>query len=1410
MSKLCVLTWDSDMCGGVKHCPESTLIVLPHECPYCCRYTVFRAAPLARSSCPAPPAIALPCPAHDRAALPCPQSRCLLPSALPARERASCPRAPLRPCPLALPASSLRPVVCCYCCHLRGPSCYMRCCYYLLLLLSATAAAEHAAVATAAASIPAAVPELLLPNALLLLLLLQVVLLLRLSCCRYPRCLHVPSPRAAAAAAVRRLLRAAAAATCCSCRSLLLLLLTAAAFAATAIAPCPARAVSPCRAAPPCQFAAATAIAAAATTATAAMANFSVLMFDAEWLMRDATARNHLPVAERASESAAFDETLHTFTLDSGASRCFFRDCTTLTPLAAPVPVSLADPTGGPKVARASTVLPCPAIPSDSLSGLHLPTFSTKLVSNATLQDVWTLLWHHRLGHPSLPRLRSMHSRLLVSGLPRSLPSLPRSPAPPCLPCVEGRQRAAPHSSKFPPTTAPLQTLHMDDLPVLRLHSDRGGEFSFDLLAELCQDKGIHRTFTLPTSPQQNGIAERRFSLIMELNLWPRVSLPETSPTLRWMGQVGDASVFRVLGALSLVCDTTASKLSPRTLCCIFLGFPIDAPPWQFYHSSSRRGPAPSGVSQVDPPPLVEPLKISSDSFALAEGGDPAADDTAATRRSPRLENPLGFPPRLSSPPPQLAAMDSGDESAGAGGTGVASLGGTGAAGAGGARAAGPGGPARAGGAGGAAGGAGGTRGASGARGNGAAGAVYVGAAGAGGAGGAGGTVGAGGTRGATSAGGTGATSPTGPRGAGGTTGAGGTGAAGAGGARGAGAGAAGAGGAGGAVGAGGAGAAGAGGVGGARGAVGAGGAGATTTEGTGAPTEFPNAGTTSSLLFPQLLAQSPLPALAPYTAVTESLTERPEPETRASTPELQEPETRASVRARVPRVCRSRAPAILGTHDMTLCPSSVPQRVVLPSPPASSLPAVADPPSDLARASSPTVTRFLTTVLMDPKLSSPAASALVAKLVDFAAAYRLDYLASLVSDPDPACPPSVGAMDAEMASWNSTSTYVNEVPPPGANIVSGMWIFRVKRPPGSPPAFKGRYVARGFSQREEVDFFHTFSPTPKITTLQVLLHVAAKRDYQLHSLEFSTTFLQDYGLRQAPREWHDTVRMTLAALGFAHSTVDPSLFLRTHTTLPPFYVLVYVDALVFATADTEALALVKAELQERHTCVDLGEPQSYLGLQITWDRARHTITLTQSHMAHQVHWDAANRVLRYLCITSGMGLVLGGRGSVVLTGHSDASWADDQATQRSSQGYTFSLGSGSISWRSTRSSSVLGFSCEAEIYAGAMAAQELRWLTYLLTDLGERPCSPPVLYVNNKAMLALCHEQRLEHTTKHIALRYFLARELHQRRQLRLSYVASQANTADVFTKALGSGDHQRFCTALGLVPTLPHLLVA
>ncbi|CAI7804535.1 unnamed protein product [Closterium sp. NIES-54] len=188
--------------------------------------------------------------------------------------------------------------------------------------------------------------------------------------------------------------------------------------------------------------------------------------------------------------------------------------------------------------------------------------------------------------------------------------------------------------------------------------------------------------------------------------------------------------------------------------------------------------------------------------------------------------------------------------------------------------------------------------------------------------------------------------------------------------------------------------------------------------------------------------------------------------------------------------------------------------------------------------------------------------------MVDFATVCRLDYATALVAESESASPPSVGggcalgtdvlddikclgaavphlvamllapegdpdapdiptpcsyaeaitgsyssqwqaAMDAKMASWKSTGTYVDTFPPFGANIVDGMWIFRVKRRPGSAPAFKAHYVARGFSQRQLVDYFQTFSPTPKMTTLRVLLHVVAQRDYELHSQDFSTAFLQ-------------------------------------------------------------------------------------------------------------------------------------------------------------------------------------------------------------------------------------------------------------------------------------------------------------
>ncbi|CAI7777004.1 unnamed protein product [Closterium sp. NIES-54] len=884
--------------------------------------------------------------------------------------------------------------------------------------------------------------------------------------------------------------------------------------------------------------------------------------------------------------------------------------------------------------------------------------------------------------------------------------------------------------------------------------------------------------FTLPDSPQQIGIVERRIGLVMEvtrtsmihaaaphflwpfavryaahqLNLWPRVSLPETLPTLRWTGKVGDASVFRVWGYRAFVRDTSADKLSARAIPCVFLCFVPDEPGWKFNHPTLCRvllsqdvmfdesvpfyrlfpyrsapplppplflapgpppldplppqGPAPSGVSQVDPLPGTAPVQVAIVSGAApgAASGGVASGGVASGGAEPGGAGSEGAGSGGAEPEgvePGGAELV-GAESGGAEPRGAASSGGhagdsprlssqqlrewlvrcphrqSGAPAAGGAVDTGAGGAA-----------------------------VPSGAVGIGGVGCAG------------------AGDPTEP-GAAGTVGTG--------------AGEAGVGG----PGAGGAGAAGAG--------VGGTSAGGARAAGPGAGANDPGAGGAGATLRPR-------PYFVPLVFLLPSCVHRlTSCSRRYSQPPhclfplltLSSPEVLQSVVSL--RLVLSRLFALLvALLNCVLLLS--PARMLWHS-------------CDRARAASPTVARLLAIAVTYPYFESAATSALVAELLDFAAACRLYYATALVAESESASPPSVEgecalgtdvledrqedfeclaatvprfasmllapeedpdapdiptprsyaeaitgpyssqwqvAMDAEMASWKSTGTYVDEVPPPGANIVDGMWIFkgslheeiRLRRPPGCTGTFP------------------------------------AGTQWSLCRLV--------YGLRQVPREWHDTLRTTLAALGFAPSTADPSLFLRTNTSLPPFYVQVYVHNLVVATPDTEALTLVKSELQKRHTCTDLGKLRSYLGLQITRDRAQRTMTLTQSHMVHQVLQRFGFQISSPQLTPVSTSHSLSAPPSYESVEPSDASWVDDSATQRSSQGYTFSLVSSSVSWPSTRSSSVLSSSCEAEIYAGDMAAQELRWLTYLLTDLGEQPCSPPVLYVDNKAMIALC-----------------------------------------------------------------------
>ena len=184
-------------------------------------------------------------------------------------------------------------------------------------------------------------------------------------------------------------------------------------------------------------------------------------------------------------------------------------------------------------------------------------------------------------------------------------------------------------------------------------------------------------------------------------------------------------------------------------------------------------------------------------------------------------------------------------------------------------------------------------------------------------------------------------------------------------------------------------------------------------------------------------------------------------------------------------------------------------------------------------------------------------------------------------------------------------------------------------------------------------------------------------------------------------------------------------------------------------------------------------------------------------------HWSAAKKVLKYLASTRRFGLQFTGAGIDIdtLSAFSDADYAGDTDTRRSTSGFVFMFNQGAITWSSRRQNCVALSTMESEYIAASDSSREAVWLRRLTAQIGAVQKSPTNLYCDNKSAIAITHNPEHHSRSKHIDVKYHFLRDQQSNGTINISHISSESQLADIFTKPLSSN---RFCilrSQLGVV---------
>ncbi|GJT69722.1 zinc finger, CCHC-type containing protein [Tanacetum coccineum] len=406
-------------------------------------------------------------------------------------------------------------------------------------------------------------------------------------------------------------------------------------------------------------------------------------------------------------------------------------------------------------------------------------------------------------------------------------------------------------------------------------------------------------------------------------------------------------------------------------------------------------------------------------------------------------------------------------------------------------------------------------------------------------------------------------------------------------------------------------------------------------------------------------------------------------------------------------------------------------------------------------------------------------------------------------------------AIDDEIGSIMENNTWVLSDLTPGCKPLGCKWIFKRKmKVDGTIDKFKARLVIQGFRQKERIDYFDTYAPVARITTIILLLALAAIHNLVIHQMDVKTAFLNGdldeevymkqpegfvmpgnehkvcklvkslYGLKQAPKQWHKKFDEVVLSSGFLLNQSDKCVYSKFSSSCEGVIICLYVDDMLIFGTDRNQVDKPVDRLEYSRAIVCLMYAMTSTRPDIAYAVGR--LSRFTSNPSRQ-HWQAITRVFKYLKGTMNYGLSYMGYPSV-LEGYSDASWINHVEDSSSTSGWVFLLGGGAISWASKKQTCITGSTMESEFVALAAAGKEAEWLRNLIHEIPiwPKPIAPISIRCDSAPTMAKAYSQIYNGKSRHLGVRHSMIRELIMNGVISIEFVRSQKNLADHLTKGL------------------------